>query len=139
LRAFVGLTAFEELSRQWVAGQGRAGRLPFEPQDVGSHWSRQVQVDVVAVNWRERAILLGECKWGTGRVGQGVIRELVEEKSSRVLRDLPDSGEGWILHYAFFARAGFTDAARSCAQDHGTLLVDLDRLDRDLQAMSAGS
>ncbi len=32
-----------------------------------------------------------------------------------------------------FARAGFTDAARSLAQDHGALLTDLDRLDRDLQ------
>ncbi len=37
------------------------------------------------------------------------------------------------MHYAFFARAGFTDAARSLAQDHGALLIDLDRLDRDLQ------
>jgi len=134
LRPFVGLTAFEELSRQWVAEQGRAGRLPFEPQDVGSHWSRRVQVDVVAVNWRERAILLGECKWGADRVRRDVIRNLLEEKTVRLLRDLTDAiGEGWTVHYAFFARAGFTDAARSLAQDHETLLVDLDRLDRDLQ------
>jgi len=38
-----------------------------------------------------------------------------------------------VVYYAFFARAGFTDAARSLAQDHETLLIDLDRLDRDLQ------
>ena len=37
------------------------------------------------------------------------------------------------MHYAFFARAGFTGAARSLAQDHGVLLIDLDKLDRDLQ------
>ena len=95
LRAFVGLTAFEELSRHWVAEQGRAGRLPFEPQDVGSHWSRRVQVDVVAVNWRERAILLGECKWGADRVRRDVIRNLLEEKTPRLLQDLTDAtGEG---------------------------------------------
>jgi len=41
--------------------------------------------------------------------------------------------EGWTVHYAFFARAGFTDAACSLAQDHGALLINLDRLDRDLQ------
>jgi uncharacterized protein len=29
---------------------------------AGSHWSRTVQVDVVALNWQERAILRGECK-----------------------------------------------------------------------------
>ncbi len=63
-RAFVGLTAFEELCREWTLVQARAGRLPFPPEIVGSHWSKDVQVDVVALNWREQAILLGECKWG---------------------------------------------------------------------------
>jgi hypothetical protein len=62
LRAFVGVTAFEELSRQWTAKVGRAGQLPFEVHKVGSHWSRRVQVDIVAVNWTERTILLGESK-----------------------------------------------------------------------------
>jgi len=63
-----------------------------------------------------------------------VIRELIEGKSSKVMRDMPDAGEGWTIYYAFFARAGFTDAARSLAEAHGALLVDLDRLDRDLRA-----
>lgn len=28
-------------------------------------WGGGVQVDVVAINWREKALLLGEAKWGT--------------------------------------------------------------------------
>ena len=88
-RSFVGQTAFEELSRQWVTRQGETGQLSFEPEDVGSHWSRRVQVDVVAVNWRERAILLGECKWGVGAVKRDVIRELIERKSPQALQDIP--------------------------------------------------
>ena len=138
LRSFVGMTAFEELSRRWVAEQGRAGNLPFEvadnkqPVEVGSHWSREVQVDVVAVDWREREILLGECKWGADKVRRSVIRELVETKTPKVLKELPD-GEGWKVHYAFFARAGFTDAARAEAEALGALLVDLERLDADLR------
>jgi uncharacterized protein len=47
VRAFIGQTAFEDLSRQWVLEQGQAGNLPFAPEIVGSHWSRQVQADVV--------------------------------------------------------------------------------------------
>ncbi|MCZ7673750.1 MAG: ATP-binding protein [Chloroflexi bacterium] len=71
LRAFVGLS-FEKLAQQWVVAQARAGgpserRLPFAPEAVGSHWSRRVQVDVVAINHQSREILLGECKWGKGR------------------------------------------------------------------------
>ncbi len=132
LRAFVGMTAFEELSRQWVAEQGRAGKLPFAIQDVGSHWSRGVQVDVVAVNWAERAILLGECKWGTGVVDQAVVRELLQGRTPMVLRELPEGGAGWRVHHAIFARAGFTQAAQAAARAAGAQLVDLATLDADL-------
>jgi AAA+ ATPase superfamily predicted ATPase len=84
-RAFVGLTAFEKLCREWTLVQARAGRLPFPPEIVGSHWSKDTQVDVVALNWREQAILVGECKWqcpeldegGVKAMGRSVIRELV--------------------------------------------------------------
>ncbi len=131
LRAFVGATGFEDLCREWVAQQSRAGTLPFEAEIVGSHWSRGVQVDVVAVNWRERALLLGECKWGADAVGREVIRELVDTKTPKVLQTLPEGGQGWRVYYVFFARAGFTDAARAEAEAHGATLVDLARLDKD--------
>ena len=133
LRAFVGMTAFEELSRQWVAEQGRVGALPFEVREVGSHWSRKVQVDVVAVNWTDHEILLGECKWGTDVVGRRVIRDLVEIKTPQVLKELPGEGAGWQVHPAFFARGGFSDAARAEAGSVGAQLVDLERLDADLR------
>jgi AAA+ ATPase superfamily predicted ATPase len=136
LQAFVGMTAFKELSRQWVAEQGRAGKLPLAAQEVGSHWSRAVQVDVVAVNWAERAILLGECKWGTDAVDRAVIRELLERKTPKVLKDLPDEGAGWKVHHAFFARTGFTAAAQAEARAAGAQLVNLATLDFDLRRPS---
>jgi len=137
LRAFVGLTAFEVLSRQWVAKQGRAGALPFEIEEVGSHWHRHAQVDVVGINWKARQILLGECKWGTDTVGRSVIRELIEAKTPKVLKVLPNQGEGWQVHYAFFARAGFTEAAQREAASVKAQLVDLERLDKVLSKPEA--
>jgi len=126
-RAFVGLTAFEELCREWTLAQARAGRLPLTPELVGSHWAQDVQVDVVAINWRDRAILLGECKWGADAVDRSVIRELVD-KAPKVV-----PGADWRVSYAYFARSGFTDAAREEAQKAGSLLVDLQTLDADLR------
>lgn len=127
-RAFVGLTAFEELCRAWTLVQARAGRLPLRPELVGSHWSADAQVDVVAINWQERDILLGECKWGAEPVDRAVVRELIE-KAPKVA-----PGSEWRVHYAYFARTGFTDAARAEAEAVGGLLVDLARLDADLRA-----
>jgi uncharacterized protein len=126
-RAFIGATTFEDLCREWAILQGRTGRLPFSPEIVGSHWATDAQVDVVALNWRDKAILLGECKWGAEPVGRAVIRELFD-KAPKVIPN-----EEWRAHYVFFARAGFTDAARAEAETRGATLVDLAQLDADLQ------
>lgn len=132
LRAFIGQTAFEDLARTWVLAQGQANRLPFAPEVIGSHWSRHVQADVVAVNWREHVILIGECKWSTDRVDRQIVRDLIEGKTPLVLRDLPNAGQGWTITYACFARGGFTDAARQLMDAHQGVCVDLEMLDRDL-------
>jgi hypothetical protein len=76
---------------------------------------------VVAIRWDEKQILLGECKWGVDAVGRSVIRDLVDE-APRVT-----PGDDWQVHYAFFARSGFTDAARAEAESVGATLVDLER------------
>ncbi len=133
LRAFIGMTAFEELCRAWVLAQARGGRLPFAVEQVGAHWDSEAQVDVAAINWREKALLLGEAKWGVDAVGREVVQELIEEKTPKVLKALPNDGEGWTLHYVFFARGGFTDAGQTLANQHGARLLDLAMLDRDLR------
>jgi hypothetical protein len=102
------------------------------PDRVGSHWSKNAQIDVVAIRWSEKQILLGEAKWGTKAVGRKVLTDLMS-KASKVV---PDKGKDWAVHYALFARAGFTDAARSEAAKHEVLLVDLERLGHDLSRAS---
>ncbi len=126
-RAFVGATAFEELCKEWTLAQARAGRLGFQPEIVGAHWAKHAQVDVVAVNWREKAILLGECKWGTDVVRRSIVRELLR-KAPKVV-----PGSDWEVHYTFFARTGFTEAARAEGKVVEAKFVDLSTLDRDLR------
>ena len=132
LIGFIGQTAFEELAREWVRKQGMANQLGFTPDSIGSHWSRRVQADVVAVNWQARHILIGECKWGMDDLNQQVVRDLIEVKTPKVLADLTDGGAGWTVHYAVFARAGFTVAARALLQQHQGRLVNLSMMDKDL-------
>lgn len=81
---------------------------------------------LVAVDWSERKILLGEVKWSRQPVGRGVVDELVA-KTDKVV----PAGD-WEVCYGLFARAGFTDAARAAAQDHRALLIELEQLDKDL-------
>jgi AAA+ ATPase superfamily predicted ATPase len=125
-RAFIGGTAFEEICRGWVWRQSDRGKLPFKPEHVGSHWGGGVQVDVAAVNWSERWLLLGECKWGVERTNAQLVRESAERAKRLVQKEF----EGWNLHLLFFARGGFTDAARTEAKQQGIELVELQELER---------
>jgi hypothetical protein len=99
---------------------------------VGSHWAGDAQVDVVAVNWREKAILLGECKWGVHAVGSDVVHDLVDKAPNVVAKCASASSaasgaeaEAWRVHYVFFARAA--------AEAIDARLVDLMQLDADLR------
>ncbi|MCU0490115.1 MAG: ATP-binding protein [Chloroflexaceae bacterium] len=138
LRAFVGQTAWEELSRQWVQRQGLLGQLPFQPEVIGSHWDRKVQADVVAVNWRERAILVGECKWGAEPVSRQTLRQLLEETVFKTLAALPEHGTGWRVVPVLFARAGATPEATTLLREQGGLLVDLPTLYADMGEVHGG-
>ena len=62
-----------------------------------------------------------------------VVRELIEQKASKVRQALPD-GDSWTFYYAFFARAGFTNAAAAELAARQGLVVDLAALDAALSA-----
>lgn len=86
---------------------------------------------MVALNWQRREILLVECKWGEESVSRQVVWEMIEQKGPKVRQALPD-GDAWTLHYALFARAGFTDAAAAKLTVRQRMLVDLAALDAGL-------
>lgn len=136
LHAFVGIH-FETVAQEWVAQQARNNQLPFQPEAIGSHWSRHVQVDVVAVDWRNHNILIGECRWGAKPVGRQVALDLIERKAPRLRDELPQAGKGWTFHYVLFARAGFTQEAQEVMKQQSGLLVDLVLLDQGLSGVVA--
>lgn len=125
---FIGTHTFEELCRDWIRVAAEMGRLPFLPERVGSHWSKQAQVDVIAINWRTKDILLGECKWGNQAVNHEVIETLVAKTEKVVPGEFP-----WRIHYACFARHGFTTKARTVAANHSVSLITLAQIETDMQ------
>lgn len=125
LDAFVGGTAFEGLCRQWVRRRGRQGHLPFVPEQVGSFWDRQTQVDVVGLNWSQKTALLGEARWTSRPLGRQVL-DALRAKAPAVL-PAPD----WHVHYALFSRSGFTKGLTDQAEGEGVWLVGLGDIVQD--------
>ena len=130
LQEFVGTFGFEELCRAWIYRQGDAGKLPFVPRRVGAFWKRPgPQVDVVAVNEDDHAILIGECKWTGAAMGKSIVQGLMEKTGEVV----PGPVEQWKVYYAFFSKAGFTDEAKRAAGKAKCFWITLEQLDRDLR------
>lgn len=91
-----------------------------------------MQADVLAINWHERQILLGECKWGSERVVRQVVRELIEKKTPKVMQSLPDGGTSLRVHFVLLSRGGVKSTALTELQRFDGASVDLQILDKDL-------
>lgn len=142
LRAFVG-AMFEELCRTWTLAKARAGELPFSPDFVGSDWSAQHQADVVAVNWREHQVLIGEAKWADEPPDRKDWR-LFEERAQKVVQRLKAADpanksrhepEPWQPHWIVFSRRGVTPALRAEARQAGARVITFAEVARDLERL----
>lgn len=108
---FIGTHTWEELCREWLLRAAGAGVLPFLPDQVGSAWNKQAQLDVVGINWMEKTLILGECKWSPEAMERKVLTNLVEKAALIV----PQSGQ-WRVFFLGFARGGWNSAARRYAE-----------------------
>jgi len=116
--------AFEDCVRNWLEHLDEQGKLPFSIHKIGSWWSRDTEIDIVALNNTTQDILFGECKWSQTPVGLDVLKNLYN-KAAQVEWHKEGRRE-WFL---IASRSGFQDslierARRPGADDrHDVLLL----------------
>ncbi len=108
--------AFERICRQHVEDSARS----WGAVRVGKYWDRRTEVDVVAVNRRQRVVFAGEAKWGRRPVGIPLLNEL-KDKVERLWPGSPP-------RLGLFSAGGFTPALKRRANDESILLVSPDDL-----------
>jgi hypothetical protein len=110
------------------------------PDQVGSLWNREAQIDVAGINTMDKTLILGECKWDKRIMDLGVLTGLI----SKTEKIVPKDGN-WRVYYLGFARSGWTQQAKTFSESlpkanvtgknwkaAGMLLKDLEQVDRDL-------
>jgi len=85
---------FEDICRDWLWNL----RL-FEYEKVGKWWQNEDEIDIVAINGKEKKILFAECKWQDDVDATELLARL-QEKKSRVEWNASQRTE----YYALFAR-----------------------------------
>ena len=110
---------YESVCREKVWSLAACGQWPFVPDTVGRWWdSNDNEIDVVAANAVENAIVFGECKFWKGSVGCNVLGEL-EEKAKKVVWG--DSSRS--VSYVLFSIDGFTEDLQEVAAERGDVLL----------------
>lgn len=139
---FIGANTWEELCREWVLRAASRGVIPLFPDRVDCAWDKAAQVDVVGINFMEKHLVAGECKWLKAPVESSVLRDLVDRKLPRIM---PGEGGPWKVYLLLFSRSGWepgveawvdaleqTPRPTGPVQIVGAKLVNLEALDRDL-------
>lgn len=77
---------FEEVAREFMVELNKADKLPFRFTRIGRWWHRGEEIDLVALNERERKALFIEVKWKvlSEREARGILKDL--KRKSRLVR-----------------------------------------------------
>ncbi|MBI5749334.1 MAG: ATP-binding protein [Nitrospinae bacterium] len=119
LDTFTSLT-FEDVSRSFVKIGLKKG-IMFNR--VGRWWSKDSEIDIVAINEDENSMLFGEAKWSTKKVGMDILTDL-KRKSSMVEWGKKNRKE----YYALFSRKGFTEEVKMIADKEGVFLIGVEEI-----------
>ena len=95
---------FEQICIQYLIKENLQNRLPFMFGKIGRWWGnnpklkKQEEIDIIAVD-NEDKMILGECKWKNGLVGENILESLLKKG------EMFDHKE---KYYYVFSKKGFT-------------------------------
>jgi len=113
--------AYEAACREICTRMMEEGQMQFTV--IGKWWSRNEEVDLVALDEETKTVYFGECKWSKKRVGVNVYEELVR-KSHLVDWHNDDRTNRFML----FSKGGFTDGMLELGKKEDVLLLHGDQL-----------
>ncbi len=117
---------FEEVCRQYLVRQAKAGRLPFVPYVISKWWGNnpairaQDDVDLLALDKKKEKGIFVECKFRSRPMAMEEYDDLVTATEA-----FPDVKEKTLM---FISRSGFTEAVRRRAAKEGAVLVGIEGL-----------
>ena len=111
---------FEDICRQYISLYWTE-KLKVAPKQVGAHWARSIEIDVLTENIDE-SHSFGECKWWNAPVGENVLNHLIEKT-----KKVPDR---WNRNprYLLFSASDFTDALKQRVKEEKVFLIETNDL-----------
>jgi len=112
---------YEHVCMDLCRGLVKDGRMHYSL--IGKWWSKDEEVDLVALDEETKTIYFGECKWSTKRVGEDAYKDLLR-KSQLLDWHKAKRKEKFLL----FSKSGFTQKMLDIAKKEGVLLIHKDKV-----------
>ena len=121
--AFVG-RKFEQIAEETLVQLNRSDKLAFNFDRIANFWDKTkegvvVEIDRIAVNIKEKKLLVVECKWEDRVSAEGLLG--ATEKKVKAVKQF----EGYTIQYALFAKSFKRDIKTNSIQ-----LFDLKEIEK---------
>ena len=93
---------FEDICIQYLRRLNRAGQLDFHFTHIGRWWTKQTELDILAIDHDKKHYLACECKFKNTPISQDDIAHAQSKFT------LPANAD---IQWFFFSKSGFTDGA----------------------------
>lgn len=90
---------------------------------IGKWWSRNEEIDIIALDEDSKTAYFGECKWSTKKVGEDIYKDLI--RKSRLVDWHKDRRRD---KFMLFSKSGFTPQMTEIAKQQNVLLIHGDRI-----------
>lgn len=92
---------------------------------IGKWWSREEEIDIVALDEETKTAYFAECKWSNKKVGEDIYKDLA--RKSQLVDWHNDKRKN---RFVFFSKSGFTPKMIEIAKKEDILLVHKDKVVR---------
>lgn len=117
-------SVYERVCRDLCQELMARGNLQYT--SIGRWWTKQGEIDLVALDEETGTIYFGECKWSRKKVGDDIFRDL-KRKADLVTWQKEKRKEKYLL----FSNSGFTERMLEIAAQERVLLINQDKVETE--------
>ncbi|GAB4437561.1 MAG: ATP-binding protein [bacterium] len=108
---------FEDACREVCALLMQNGYIQYS--QIGRWWSKDAEIDIVALDEISKTVWLGECKWSNKQIGDNIYAELIKKS-----KQIDYFGKKQKTNFMLFSKSGFTERLSEIAKKENLLLID---------------
>lgn len=109
---------FEDICKEYLRLKNKKGELPFYFSKIGRWWNKTDELDIMAVDHRNKKYILGKCKYKKSAFDLSDMRNV--QQKVRLQAGIDD------IYFWIFSKGGYTEAVIAGAKEQNVKLLTVE-------------